>query len=105
MRPTCATTLWVRIFRDLDRELRWTQTTEVPGPTTWADVIGDEPALILLDELPPYFVSLASKRGGTDSSEADRSGYRAGANLMNAILSNKLPNCCLVISDLAGFLG
>ncbi len=51
--------LWVRIFRDLGREANWTHTTEVPGPATWANVIGDEPALILLDELPPYFVALA----------------------------------------------
>lgn len=60
--------LWVRIFRDLGRELQWTPTTEEPGPSTWAKVIGDEPALILLDELPPYFVSLANRQGGPHGS-------------------------------------
>ncbi|MFZ1101288.1 MAG: DUF499 domain-containing protein [Hyphomicrobiaceae bacterium] len=93
--------LWVRIFRDLGREAHWSRTAEVPGPSTWAKVIGEEPALILLDELPPYFVSLGSQQGSAQSSEADRLAI-ALANLMNAILSNKLPNCCLVISDLTG---
>jgi hypothetical protein len=93
--------LWVRIFRDLGRESNWTHTTEIPGPATWANVIGAEPALILLDELPPYFVALASRQAGTQSTEADRLAL-ALANLMNAVLTNKLPNCCLVVSDLAG---
>ncbi len=93
--------LWVRIFRDLGRASHWTHTTEEPGPSTWAKVIGSDPALILLDELPPYFVSLANRQGGPQGSEADRLAI-ALANLMNAILSNKLPNCCLVISDLSG---
>ena len=93
--------LWVRIFRDLGRELHWTPTTEEPGPSTWARVIGAEPALVLLDELPPYFVSLSNRQVGVRGSEADRLAI-ALANLMNAILSNKLPNCCLVISDLSG---
>jgi hypothetical protein len=88
--------LWVRIFRDLGREANWTATSEVPGPSTWANVIGTEPALLLLDELPPYFVALASRQAGTQSTEADRLAL-ALANLMNAILSNKLPNCCLVM--------
>jgi predicted AAA+ superfamily ATPase len=93
--------LWVRIFRDLGRESNWTHTTEIPGPATWANVIGAEPALILLDELPPYFVALAGRQAGTQSTEADRLAL-ALANLMNAVLTNKLPNCCLVISDLTG---
>lgn len=93
--------LWVRIFRDLGCEARWTPTSEEPGPSTWANVIGDEPALILLDELPPYFVALAGRQAGAQSTQADQLAI-ALANLMNAILSNKLPNCCLVVSDLAG---
>jgi predicted AAA+ superfamily ATPase len=93
--------LWERIFHDLGRESHWTRTSQEPGPSTWTNVVGDEPALILLDELPPYFVSLANRPGGPQGSEADRLAI-ALANLMNAILSNKLPNCCLVISDLSG---
>ena len=34
------------------------QVRRLLGPSTWARVIGEEPALILLDEMPPFFVSL-----------------------------------------------
>jgi uncharacterized protein DUF499 len=69
-----------------------------------AKVIGDEPALILLDEMPPFFVSLGAKLAGPTTTEADRLAL-ALANLMNAIVSSRLPNACLVISDLAGAWG
>jgi hypothetical protein len=96
--------LWVTLFRLLGCEHRWQRSAEVPGPTTWARVIGDEPALILLDELPPFFVNLGSKAAGPGTTEADRLAL-ALANLMNAIVSGRLPNTCLVISDLAGAWG
>ena len=64
-------------------------------------MIGTDPTLILLDELPPFLVSLSGRAAGPKSSEADRL-VLALANLMAAILSNKLPNCCLVLSDLTG---
>jgi hypothetical protein len=96
--------LWVSLFRLLGCEDRWQRSGEVPGPTTWARVIGDEPALILLDELPPFFVSLASKTAGPGTTEADKLAI-ALANLMNAILSGRLPTTCLIISDLAGAWG
>jgi hypothetical protein len=96
--------LWVRLFRALNCEQRWQPSNEVPGPSTWARVIGDEPALILLDEMPPFFVSLGAKLAGPSTTEADRLAL-ALANLMNAIVSGRLPNACLVISDLAGAWG
>ena len=67
-------------------------------------MIGDEPALILLDELPPFFVNLGAKVAGPGTTEADRLAI-ALANLMNAILSGRLPTTCLIISDLAGAWG
>jgi hypothetical protein len=96
--------LWVSLFRLLGCEDRWQRSNEVPGPTTWARVIGDEPALILLDELPPFFVSLGSKVAGPGTTEADRLAI-ALANLMNAILSGRLQTTSLIISDLAGAWG
>src|SRR5262249_28452380 len=96
--------LWVRLFRALNCEQRWQPSNEVPGPSTWARVIGEEPALILLDEMPPFFVSLGAKLAGPATTEADRLAL-ALANLMNAILSGRLPNPCLVISDPAGVWG
>jgi hypothetical protein len=96
--------LWVTLFRALGCEHRWERSNEVPGPSTWARVIGEEPALILLDELPPFFVSLGARVAGPSTSEADRLAL-ALANLMNAIVSGRLSTTCLVISDLAGAWG
>jgi hypothetical protein len=64
--------LWVTVFRALGCEHRWERSNEVPGPSTWARVIGEEPALILLDELPPFFVSLGARVAGPSTTEADR---------------------------------
>lgn len=94
--------LWVHLARQLGRADRFEgATADPPGPATWAKVIGSEPTLILLDEMPPFFVSLASKTAGPGTTEADRLAL-ALANLMVAILNNRLPNCCLVVSDLTG---
>lgn len=92
--------LWVHLARQLGRADQFEgATADPPGPVTWAKVIGSEPTLILLDEMPPFFVSLASRTAGPGTTEADRL-VLALANLMGAILGNRLPNCCLVISDL-----
>jgi hypothetical protein len=96
--------LWVTLFRALGCEHRWQRSNEIPGPSTWANVLGEEPALILLDELPPFFVSLGAKSAGPGTTEADRLAL-ALANLMNAIVSGRLPDVALVISDLAGVWG
>jgi hypothetical protein len=94
--------LWLEIARQLHRADRLRDAeADVPGQTAWASIIGDRPTLILLDELPPYFELLATKQVGLQQTEADRLAIALG-NLMSAILSDRLPNCCLVISDLAG---
>ena len=81
--------LWVTLFRALGCEHRWQRSNEIPGPSTWAKVLGDEPALVLLDELPPFFISLGAKPAGPSTTEADRLAL-ALANLMNAIVSGRL---------------
>ncbi|MGI8742244.1 MAG: DUF499 domain-containing protein [Bryobacteraceae bacterium] len=92
--------IWVEIFRKLDVLNKWTGgATDVPGPTTWANVIGPGPALIVLDEMPPYLEYLSMRKAGVDQTEADRVTLGL-ANLMNAIMTNQLPHCCLVITDL-----
>lgn len=94
--------LWLDIARQLRSvdKLRGAEA-EVPTQSAWVSIIGNGPTLILLDELPPYFELLATKQVGLSQTEADRLAL-ALANLMSAILSDRLPNCCLVISDLAG---
>jgi hypothetical protein len=64
----------------------------------WIILIGDEPTLILLDELPPYFdyAITRSVGGGTLAQVATY----ALSNLLAASL--KLNRCCIVISNLSG---
>ena len=66
--------------------------------TTGSALIGDEPTLILLDELPPYFDYAITRQvgGGT---LANVTTY-ALSNLLTAAL--KLKRCCIVVSNLSG---
>ena len=64
----------------------------------WLEIIGDEPTLILLDELPPYLLN-ADTRSVGKGSLADLVTYTL-SNLLTA--SIKLPRCCVVIANLSG---
>ena len=59
-----------------------------------------EPVLIMLDELPPYFQAAQAVRSARRRST--RSPPRALANLLDAVSSGKLPNVCVVLTDLSG---
>jgi len=71
---------------------------KAPNEKDWVALIGDEPTLILLDELPPYFgyAVTQSVGGGT---LADVATY-ALSNLLSAAL--KLKRLCVVVSNLSG---
>ncbi len=64
----------------------------------WMEIIGDEPTLILLDELPPYLLN-ADTRSVGKGSLADLVTYTI-SNLLTAAI--KLPRCCVVIANLSG---
>jgi hypothetical protein len=64
----------------------------------WLEIIGDEPTLILLDELPPYLLN-ADTRSVGKGSLADLVTYTI-SNLLTAAI--KLPRCCVVIANLSG---
>ncbi|QGM48238.1 anti-phage-associated DUF499 domain-containing protein [Methylocystis heyeri] len=71
---------------------------QAPNEKDWVNLIGDEPTLILLDELPPYFgYGVTQPVGG--GTLADVTVY-AVANLLSAAL--KLKRLCIVISNLSG---
>ena len=74
-----------------------------PGQTAWVNLLKGEPLLIMLDELPPYFVNAASKTIG--NSDLVRR-HHHGASLTYWSLSGRddLRNVCVVISDLRGDL-
>ena len=74
-----------------------------PGQTAWVNLLKGEPLLIMLDELPPYFVNAASKSiGNSDLSAVTTT---ALSNLLVAIGRDELHNVCLVISDLKASYG
>jgi hypothetical protein len=76
----------------------WKDGAKAPSERDWLDLIGDEPTLILLDELPPYFDYAVTRLvgGGT---LAQVTTY-ALSNLLSAAL--KLKRCCIVLSNLSG---
>ena len=81
-------------FKDLYSPLR------APGQTAWETLLGGETALILLDELPPYFDNARSIPIG-DSNLA-RVTATALSNLLIAIGREPCSRVCLVITDLVG---
>jgi len=75
----------------------WVSGPEAPDETDWTALLkSEQPTLILLDELPPYFQYLGTRPTGTGT-VADIA-TRAFANLLSA--SGKLSNVCVVVSDL-----
>jgi hypothetical protein len=76
----------------------WTGGPKAPDEKDWLRLFdGDQPVLILLDEMPPYFHYLDTQRVG-NGTVADIA-TRAFANLLTA--ASKKKNVCVVISDLA----
>ena len=74
-----------------------------PGQTAWVNLLQGEPLVIMLDELPPYFISAASKSiGNSDLSAVTTT---ALSNLLVAVGRDELRNVCLVISDLKASYG
>ena len=76
----------------------WKNGADAPSEKDWIALIGDEPTLILLDELPPYFDFAQTKTvgGGT---LANVTTY-ALSNLLSAAM--KLPKTAIVVSNLIG---
>ena len=69
-----------------------------PGQTAWVNLLQGEPLVIMLDELPPYFVNAASKSiGNSDLSVVTAT---ALSNLLVAVGRDELRYVCLVITDL-----
>lgn len=76
----------------------WKDGPVPPTKVEWVSLIGPEPTLILLDELPPYLDYAMAVRAG-DANEARLAKF-ALSNLFAAAL--ELPQCCIVISSLTG---
>ena len=76
----------------------WTAGPKAPDEKDWIKIFeGNDPILILLDEMPPYFHYLDTQKVG-NGTVADIA-TRAFANMLTA--AGKKKNVCVVISDLA----
>jgi hypothetical protein len=76
----------------------WANGPKAVDQRKWKEIIGNEPTLILLDELPPYleYASTIALGQGTLASTV----VYTLANLMSAAL--ELPRCAIVIANLSG---
>ena len=75
----------------------WTAGPKAPDESDWLKLFeGEQPILILLDEMPPYFQILATQPVG-QGTVADIA-TRAFANMLTA--AGKKKNVCVVVSDL-----
>jgi len=95
------TYLWGEVARQLGREALfrpfWESGPKAPDESAWIQLFdGEEPILILLDEMPPYFHYYSTQALG-QGTIADVV-TRAFANMLTA--AQKKKNVCIVVSDL-----
>ena len=69
-----------------------------PGPQAWQELLGEQPLVIFLDELPPYLEYAVAVPVGNGNLATVTTA--ALANLFVAV--TEMPNVCLVLSDLGG---
>ena len=85
----------------LDQFRDYYSPLSAPGQTAWINLLQGEPLLIMLDELPPYFVNAAAKAiGNSDLSVVTAT---ALSNLLVALGRDELRNVCLVMTDLTAY--
>lgn len=94
--------IWGEIASQLGKEDQikpfWINGPKAVDQATWESIIGDEPTLILLDEIPPYLDNASTLVFG-QGTLANMVTYSLGT-LMTAALN--LPRCCVVVSNLSG---
>ncbi len=95
------TYLWGEIARQLGKESLfreyWESGAKAPDESAWLKLFeGEEPVLILLDEMPPYFHYYSTQVLG-QGTVADVV-TRAFSNMLTA--ASKKKNVCIVVSDL-----
>lgn len=76
----------------------WANGPKAVDQRQWKEIIGDQPTLILLDELPPYLDNASTQVFG-QGTLANMAVYSL-SSLMSATL--ELPNCAIVIANLSG---
>src|SRR5579859_249947 len=93
--------LWGEIARGLNRQdvfKDFYSPLMPPSEAAWVELLRGEPVLLLFDELPPYFEAMRAKQVGATTLDVITT--TALSNLLNAIANGKLPNACVVVTDL-----
>jgi predicted AAA+ superfamily ATPase len=94
--------IWGEIARQLGQEEaikpHWINGPKSVDQTKWKEIIGNEPTLIMIDELPPYLDNASTQVIG-QGTLANMVTYSISC-LMSAAL--ELDNCCIVIANLSG---
>lgn len=94
--------IWGSLAAQLGKEEQFTRYVSpllsAPGPEAWKQLLGGDPIVLFLDELPPYLeYAVAVPVGNADLGVVTTA---ALANLFVAVAD--MNNVCLVLSDLAG---
>jgi hypothetical protein len=94
--------IWGSIAEQLDKAQQFARYVSpllsAPGPEAWKQLLGGDPLVLFLDELPPYLeYAVAVPVGNGDLGLVTTT---ALANLFVAVA--EMDNVCLVLSDLAG---
>lgn len=94
--------IWGSIARQLGKEEQFARYVspllQAPGPEAWKQLLGGDPLVLFLDELPPYLeYAVTVPVGNGDLAVVTTT---ALANLFVAVA--EMDNVCLVLSDLAG---
>ena len=74
----------------------WQHGPRSPSKDDWKNMVGEEPTLLLFDELPPYFLEARTVSVGKGTMADVLT--RALSNLFIAAL--ELPRCCVVLANL-----
>ncbi len=94
--------IWGSLAEQLGKGAQFTRYVSpllsAPGPQAWKELLGGDPLVIFLDELPPYLeYAVAVPVGSANLGVVTTA---ALANLFVAVA--EMNNVCLVLSDLAG---
>jgi hypothetical protein len=94
--------IWGEIANQLGQEEaikpHWINGPKSVDQDKWKAIIGNEPTLIMLDELPPYLDNATTQVVG-QGTLANMVTYSLGCLLSAAL---ELDNCCIVIANLSG---
>jgi hypothetical protein len=94
--------IWGSLAEQLGKAEQFTRFVSpllsAPGPEAWKQLLGGDPLIVFLDELPPYLEYAVTVTMG--AGDLGTVATTALANLFVAV--SEMDNVCLVLSDLAG---